>query len=248
MKKVALVTGGATRLGKELSLALADRSYDVVIHYNRSDEEARQTAARVETKGSKAYLLQRDLTADVTGLISQAQELCAGGLHLLINSASCYESGQIRDTTVEQFDRIMTTNFRAPFFLCQEFRSEAGTGQIINILDNKIHFAQFAYSTYVLSKKALADLTMLAAREFAPDIRVNGIAPGVILPQKNRSSEYLNWRLDNIPLKRKGHVADIIHALDFLLKSDFLTGQILTVDGGESIQPAGRDFTGYGSD
>ncbi|MBE7437129.1 MAG: SDR family NAD(P)-dependent oxidoreductase [Spirochaetales bacterium] len=248
MKKTALITGAATRLGKELALALADREYDVIIHYNRSTEEAQQTAAKAEAKGSQAFLLQKDLTADVSGLVSQAQELCSGSLALLINSASCYESGQIRDTTVDQFDRIFQTNLRAPFFLAQEFRAEAGSGQIINILDNKIHFAQFAYSAYALSKKALADLTLLAAREFAPDIRVNGIAPGVILPQKNRSQEYLTWRLDNIPLKRKGHVADIIHALDFLLRSDFLTGQIITVDGGESIQPAGRDFTGYGSE
>ena len=119
------------------------------------------------------------------------------------------------------------------------------SGNIINILDNKIEFNQPQYAAYVLTKKALAEFTKLAALEFAPDIRVNGVAPGVVLPAGSRSKEYIDWRVQAIPLKKQGKTRNITDALLHLLDNDFISGQILVVDGGESITNEGLNAGAY---
>ena len=118
---------------------------------------------------------------------------------------------------------------------------------ILNILDNKIDFAQYEYATYILSKKALEEFSKIAAVELAPHIRVNGIALGVILPSPSRKQEYLQWRIDGIPLKKQGGVKNLTSAIDYLMMNDFITGQILRVDGGESIGFTGRSFRSFPS-
>ena len=118
---------------------------------------------------------------------------------------------------------------------------------ILNILDNKIDFAQYEYATYILSKKALEEFTKIAAVELAPHIRVNGIALGVILPSPSRKPEYLQWRIDGIPLRKQGGLENLTSAIDYLMMNDFITGQNLRVDGGESIGFTGRSFRSFPS-
>ena len=166
-------------------------------------------------------------------------------LDCIINNASAYEAANALDTHRALLETQLRVNFVTPLLLAASFAKRLGKGQIINILDNKIAYQQYQYSAYLLSKKALADFTTMAALEFAPDIRCNGIAPGVTLPGESRGDDYIQWRIEGIPLARKGRDSHLTTTLDYILQNDFLTGQILFVDGGESINLVGRNHASY---
>jgi pteridine reductase len=246
VRPAALVTGGAVRLGRALALALAADGYDIALHYGRSAAAAEQTAAEIRANGVECRLFAHDLadTAGLAGLMT-AVRAAFPRLNLLINSASAYGQAPIGLTTAELFDQQFAVNLRAPFFLTQAFAQQVGAGQVINILDNKIGFNQFQYAAYLLSKKALAEFTRMAALEFAPALRINGIAPGVVLPAGTRSAAYVAWRIEGIPLRRQGDVEDITAALRYLIGASFVSGQILTVDGGEAGAQIGRNAADY---
>lgn len=141
---------------------------------------------------------------------------------------------------MELLQQQFSVNFFAPFILTQAFAQKCKNGAVINILDNKIEFQQNDYAAYLLSKKTLAEFTRLAAIEYAPNIRINGIAPGVVLPGEERTEDYVSWRIENIPLQQQGSVEDLLRAMNFLIDSEFVTGQIITVDGGENINHQGN--------
>jgi NAD(P)-dependent dehydrogenase (short-subunit alcohol dehydrogenase family) len=245
-RPAALVTGGAIRLGRAIALDLARRGHDIALHYNGSEDAAEDTAAEITHEGVDCVLLRHDLT-NIQGLDRLVADAVAAlpSLAILVNSASAYEHGDLRTTTPEMFDHQMTVNLKAPFFLTQAFARHRDTGLVVNILDNKIAFNQFQYGSYLLSKKALAELTRMAALELAPGIRVNGVAPGVILPAESRGADYLEWRRQGIPLLRTGDPERITRAVGYLVENDFVTGQVLTVDGGESIAHEGRNFAAF---
>jgi NAD(P)-dependent dehydrogenase (short-subunit alcohol dehydrogenase family) len=245
-RPAALVTGGGTRLGRHFALALAGRGYDIALHYNSSAVEAREVAAEVTELGGQCQLFHYDFAAgkDAGELISPVLERFPA-LSLLVNSASTYAPGASTETSLQQLEQQFTVNFFAPYRLASSFAKQVAEGSIINILDNKIAFQQYHYSAYLLSKKALADFTRMAAIEFAPGIRVNGIAPGVVQPADSRSDAYIDWRVEGIPLAKKGQPAALIQAAEYLLDNDFVTGQILFVDGGESIDHVGRNSETY---
>jgi pteridine reductase len=245
-RRAALVTGGAVRLGRAIAISLAEAGHDIALHYNGSEARACLTATEIRDRGVDCELFRRDLgqTSQLRSLILEAKATF-GSLDVLVNSASIYEPGTIADTTPEQIDKMWAVNFKAPFFLMKEFREKVGRGSIVNVLDNKIAFNQYQYAAYLISKKALADVTKMAALEFAPRIRVNGIAPGVILPAANRTDEYLRWRRRGIPVSEIGHPNHISEAVGYLLNNQFVTGQILFVDGGEGIDVVGRNATTF---
>ena len=163
-------------------------------------------------------------------------------LNVLINSASAYDQANMMETSELILERQFKINFLTPYLLTQAFVQQCKKGDVINIIDNKIAFNQYQYSAYVLSKKSLAEFTRLSAVELAPDVRVNGIAPGVILPASVRSQEYIDWRVEGIPLKQQGQTNNISQALQYLLTNKFVCGQILYVDGGESLTNDGQNF------
>lgn len=241
-RPAALVTGGAVRLGRAIALALAGAGYDIALHYGRSAEAAAATAAAIRALGVACEPIAHDL-ADAGGLPGVVERARAAlpGLAVLVNSASAYTQATIAATTPATFDQQLAVNLRAPFFLTRAFADQVGRGHIVNIIDNKVAFHQHEYAAYLLAKKALADLTQMAALELAPRIQVNGVAPGVVLPAGTRSPEYIAWRVGGIPLRRQGDVGDITGAILFLLASPFITGQILTVDGGEGLTGAGQN-------
>lgn len=241
-RPAALVTGGAVRLGRAIVLALAGAGYDIALHYGRSAEAAEATAAEVRALGVACHLLPADL-ADVEALpeLMRAARAALPNLAALVNSASAYTQAPIAETTATIFDQQFAVNLRAPFFLTQAFAREVGRGHVINIVDNKIAFNQNAYAAYLLAKKTLAEFTRMAALEFAPQIAVNGVAPGVVLPASSRSPEYIAWRVGGIPLRRQGETDDITGAILYLLGSRFVTGQVLLVDGGESLTNTGQN-------
>lgn len=241
-RPAALVTGGAVRLGRAIALALAGAGYDIALHYGHSSAAADETAGAIRALGAACHAISHDL-ADVDGLAGLVAQAHAAlpGLSVLVNSASAYTQATIGATTAAIFDQQFAVNLRAPFFLTQAFATLVGRGHVVNIIDNKVSFNQHQYAAYLLAKKALAEFTRMAALELAPRIQVNGVAPGVVLPAGTRSEEYIAWRVSGIPLRRQGSVEDITGAILYLLGSSFVTGQILTVDGGEGLTGVGQN-------
>ncbi len=251
MRPTALVTGSAIRLGRAIALALADAGYDIALHYNRSADKALVTAEEVRARGVHCEALAFDLNRG-EGFEAYMADVKSEfpGLSVLVNSASGYTAAPIMETTVEEYDALMNVNLRAPFFMTKAFAAAVETGSVINIIDNKVGFHQYDYAAYLLSKKTLAEFTHMAAMELAPRIRVNGVSPGVVMPATRRSDEYVAWRVQGIPLQKQGSADHITDAVKFLLGNHFVTGQIITVDGGENIQHIGRNATSFapGSD
>ena len=238
MNQVALITGSAKRLGKSISMHLATLGWDLALHYHTSDKAAKilQEDLQKLYPSQKFELFKSNLQnpieveslmIDVIGVYSR--------LNLLVNNAAIFEASSIRDTTFELLDRQMMVNFRTPFLLIREFAKLAKKGVIINMVDTRLTNNKSDFATYSLSKKALWELTKMAAVEFAPDIRVNAIAPGVSLPPEDRDESYI-WNLANkIPMQRPGGVEPILRSLDYILDNDHLTGQLLFCDGGENL-------------
>jgi NAD(P)-dependent dehydrogenase (short-subunit alcohol dehydrogenase family) len=149
------------------------------------------------------------------------------------------------NTSEEVLEKQFKVNLMTPYFLTKAFAKQCKTGSVINIIDNKIAFNQYQYSAYLLSKKSLAEFTKLAALELAPAVRVNALAPGVVLPASERSQDYIDWRVSGIPVQKQGTTENITQALYYLLDNDFICGQILTVDGGESLTNTGQNAASY---
>ncbi len=247
-KEAALVTGAAIRLGKEIALGLAQAGYDIALHYNASVGPAEETAAEIRALGVDCLLFQQDLsdTAVLSAFISRVHEQMPH-LAVLVNSASAYTQASIVDTTPEIWASQFDVNLTAPVFLTQAFAAQVGRGNVVNIIDNKIGFNQPQYAAYLLAKKGLAEFTQMASVELAPAVRVNGVAPGVILPAGSRTAEYIAWRVQGIPLQRQGDPAHIVQAVRYCLENEFVTGQILVVDGGESLTNTGQNAATFGN-
>ncbi len=248
-RPAALVTGAAHRLGREFALALADMGHDIALHYHSSLESAESTAGELRERGAEVDLLPCDLSrhADLPGLVERARARFPH-LSVLVNSASRYAAGNLASTRPETVFDQFAVNLVAPMELMRAFAADSESGCIINIIDNKVAYAQYDYAAYLLSKKSLAEATRMAALEYAPRVRVNGISPGVVMPMSSRTEDYLRWRLDGIPLKRQGEPANLCRALRYLVENDFVTGQILTVDGGEGMFQVGRHSENYPGD
>ncbi len=246
--QAALVTGGAVRLGKAISLALARQGYDIALHYNTSGKSAQKTCEEIESLGVSCKVFQLDLSkAEQLQSFLTSIKKTFSNLNILINSASGYTQATIKQTEIATFNDLFGVNLRTPFFLSKAFAQVCDSGVIVNICDNKIGFNQFEYAAYLLTKKALAELTKLAALEFAPSIRVNAISPGVVMPMKSRSAEYIDWRIQGIPLNKQGTTENISDALLFLINNEFVTGQTIFVDGGEVIAGQSRNAAQYDS-
>ena len=243
----ALVTGGAIRLGKAIALALAEVGYNIALHYNSSRQPAEETATEIRNLGVTCEIFQQDLgAAHQLEVFLQNVYARFPDLTVLVNSASGYAQAPIAETTVETFDSQFNINLRAPFFLTQAFAKHVQQGNIINILDNKIGYNQYPYAAYLLAKKALVEFTKMAALEFAPHLRVNGVAPGVVMPMSSRSAEYIAWRIGHIPLQTQGDTRHITRTILHIVDNDFVTGQIFVVDGGEAINHIGKNAADYG--
>ncbi|MFH1941980.1 MAG: SDR family oxidoreductase [bacterium] len=235
-KGTALVTGGARRIGRAIALSLADKGYSIALHYHTSKAEAEDLASEIIGKGVECRLFRCDFNdpADVGSLIPSVFEHFPD-CSLLINNASVFERVRLLDTDTDHFDRQFNVNFRTPFFLSRDFAKHCTEGQIINILDTKIMKMQIAYFAYTLSKKALSEFTLMAAKELGPRIRVNGISPGLILPSSEMSTEDFTRMGLRIPLGKTGNPANVVSAVHFLLENPFITGEIILVDGGEHL-------------
>jgi len=231
----AMVTGGSKRIGRAIALSLADAGVDVVVHCRRSGE-ARELCSDLERRGVKAGEIEADLEdpQQTEALLDKTIDL-AGPIDIIVNNASIFHPGTVFDTDFPDLMRNMQINAWAPFVLVRELARRSAGGKVVNLLDSRIGWHDSNHLAYRLSKQVFAELTSIMALEFAPDITVNGIAPGLILPPVGQDEGYLAELAKTLPPQRHGNSADICQAVLYLLSSNFLTGQILFVDGGQNL-------------
>ncbi len=236
--KVALVTGGARRLGRELSLALARAGADVVVNYSRSALEAQEVVREIESFGGRAIPVQADVAsgADVRRMMEVIEKLC-GGLDIVVNNASTFENVPLLEITESGWDRVMGVNLKGPFLVAQaaEPMLRAHRGLIVNLVDLAGIETWPAYGHHGVSKAGLLHLTRVLARGFAPDIRVNAIAPGTVLPPTDYTPAQVEAIRGRTPLQRIGTPADVVRALLYLIEADYVTGEVMLVEGGRLL-------------
>jgi pteridine reductase len=236
---VALVTGAGRRVGKALALALGEESMRVAVHYNTAREGADEVVQQIAERGGEAETFAADLAdpAAPAELVDRVQQRF-GSLDVVINSAAVMEQTPVGEVTLEMWDRIFAVNLRAPFFIAQAaapYLREA-RGAIVNIADLAAFESWPGYVPHSISKAGIVKMTSALARVFAPDVRVNAIAPGaVLLPEDwdEASGEKLS---DTTPLGRLGDPEDVVDAMLYLLRAGYVTGETLIVDGGRHIR------------
>ncbi len=242
--KTALVTGAGHRLGRVLALALAEAGADLLLHFHTSRAGAEETARGVEALDRRASVLQADLAepAAVEALLAAAHS-AAPRLDLLVNSAAAYERAPLAELTVERWDAMLDLNLRAPFLLSRgaaPWLRRDGGGVIINIVDLAGFMPWAHYLHYAVSKAGLIAMTRCLALELAPDIRVNAVAPGTVIPAAGQSAADLAAIQARTPLGQLASPEDVAQAVLFLASGPAsVTGQVLAVDGGRSIFSAG---------
>ncbi len=238
--KVALVTGASKRIGRALAIALAEEGVHIVAHDRKNLEaDTIKVCGEVVDCGAKSWRVMADLEKpeEYEMLIARALQ-AAGSLDILVNNASIFLPSTIMDVGFGDVVQHMQVNAWAPFVLSREFARLVNRGKIINLLDTRIRGYDGTHVAYVLSKQMFATLTMMCALEFAPGVSVNGVAPGLILPPAGKDEGYLEQLAKSMPLKRHGGPDDIADAVIYLLTSDFVTGQVIYVDGGRHLLEA----------
>lgn len=239
--RIALVTGASRRIGRSTAIALAGAGVHIVVHARRSREaEMLKVCGEVEACGVKCWRVTADIEnpGEYESLIAGAIQT-AGAVDVLVNNASIFTAGTLADVGWGDVVRHMQVNAWSPFVLSREFARLARKGSIVNILDTKISGYDRSHVAYILSKQMLASLTKMCAKEFAPDITVNAVAPGLILPPAGKDETYLENLAQTVPLKRHGGPDDITDAVLYLLSAGFVTGQIIFVDGGRRLTEGG---------
>ena len=237
--KVALVTGGAVRVGLEIARALADAGADVAVGYLRSAAAARAAVRDLQARGARAVALRADLGRphEAHALVASAVRRL-GRLDILVNNAALFFRTPVESTTPEQFDRLLAVNLRAPFLCSQAAARAMGRrgGRIINIADVGAIRAWPGYVPYGVSKAGVVMLTRGLAAALAPRIQVNAVAPGVVLLPEGFPRERARRLAARIPMGRHGRPTDVAEAVRFFATcSDYITGQVLFVDGGSSL-------------
>ena len=245
----ALVTGAAKRVGREISLYLARRGFDVAVHYSASAPEAEALVAEIRALGRQALALRADLLdeAQVVPLVARAAEGLGGPLSLLVNNASIFEYDNVRTGTRRSWDRALESNLRAPFVLTQSFAAQApkatidAAGEplaqslIVNLIDQRVWKLTPEFMSYTIAKAGLWTLTRTAAMGLAPDIRVNAIGPGPTLQGARQSETHFARQRAATVLGRGSNPSDITAALGFFLDSPSVTGQMIATDGGQHL-------------
>ena len=214
-------------------MTLARQGFDILLHYHQSRDEALQTKAELESAGSRVSLVQADLTDPerISSLMAQIDSLS-----VLVNSAAFMPSGNVDELSIENWDTSLDLNLRAPFLLARQASQKMKPGGlIVNITDVGAYKAWSRYPSYTVSKAALESLTRILARGLAPKIRVNAIAPGLVLQSEIVPADEWARLIKRVPLKRAARPEEIASALEFLLTNEYITGQTIVVDGGYSL-------------
>ena len=241
MKKTIFITGAAKRIGKEIALCFSEMGWNIIIHYNSSKNDAQVLADEINgTNPDSAITVQGnlDVKEDVEKVINEVRDAFPT-IDLLINNASTFYPTPIEDISEEHWDKLVGSNLKGPLFLIKGLKDKLkeSKGAVINITDTNLSKGVANYSIYSAAKAGLESITKGLARELAPDIKVNAIAPGAMLepPDVTWTEEQKSKVISSIPLNRMGSEKDISEAVKFLAKSNYITGQIIKVDGGRSL-------------
>jgi len=235
--KTALVTGGARRLGASIARALAEARANVVVHYHRSAAEAERLVQDITARGVQAWALSEDLkTRDGADRLFAAAVEIAGPIDILVNSASVFGEDDLRGVSAEAIEANVRLHAWTPLELSRRLAQQDREAVIVNLLDTRIVDYDRQHVAYHLSKRALDTVTHMSALEFAPKVRVNAVAPGVILPPEGKGEDYLRALAKTNPLQGHGCPEDVAEAVLFLVRSEFITGQVIFVDGGRHMK------------
>jgi len=239
MPRAALVTGAGKRIGRAITLMLAENGWAVAVHYNHSAGEAETVAAEIRDKGGKAVAVRADLAkeAEVETLVPASVE-ALGPLGCLVNNASTFEYDSIATATRASWDHHIEANLRAPFLLTQRFAAQLpgeAEGAVINMIDERVWNLTPHFATYTVSKAGLWTLTQTLAMALAPRIRVNAVGPGPALPSIHQSEAEFAAQCASMPLKRGTSPEEIAEAIRFILSARAMTGQMIALDGGQHL-------------
>ncbi len=242
-----IITGGATRIGAAIAKKLSGKGIEILIHYNKSKSKAENLKKVLQKKGSKVFLVRGDLSKenDVNKIIKFAKSKLKF-FDCLINNASLFENDKIENFTTDSWGKHLRTNLRTPALLSKAFaRNIKGkNNNIINIIDQRVFKLTPFFFSYTISKTGLYTLTKTSAMSLAPNIRVNGIAPGPTLKNKRQSEKHFKKQYMATPLKRKVDVEQICSAVDFFIKNRSITGQVISIDSGQSLNWQTPDIMG----
>jgi len=241
MSPVAIVTGGAVRVGRALSLGLAEAGYDVVVHYHTSEGSAGKVVEGVEALGRRGMTVSGDLAEsdDVRELATRIRETFET-VDLLVNNASTFFQNPLLEVGEDEWDRAMAVNVKGPFLLARELvpELERGRGSVVNITDLSAFVPWREFPHHSVSKAALLHLTRAMAKALAPEIRVNAVAPGTVLPPDAYGPEERERSRRRTLLGTLGSPQDVVRTVLFLARSPFVTGEVVVVDGGQSLKGA----------
>ena len=241
MNKTIFITGAAKRIGKEIALTFKELGWNIIIHYNSSKKDADDLANQINKdnpNSAKTVQGNLDIKEDVQKILSEVSETFPS-IDVLVNNASTFYPTPIDEISEDHWERLIGSNLKGPLFLIQGLKEQlkSSKGSIINITDTNLSKGVPNFSIYSAAKAGLEAITKGLARELAPDIKVNAIAPGAMLepPDVTWTEEQKNKVIENIPLNRMGSEKDIADAVSFLARSEDITGQIIKVDGGRSL-------------
>ena len=241
MNKTIFITGAAKRIGKEIALTFKELGWNIIIHYNSSKKDADELADQINKdnpNSAKTVQGNLDIKEDVQKILSEVSDAFPS-VDLLVNNASTFYPTPIDEISEDHWEKLVGSNLKGPLFLIQGLKEKLkeSNGSIINITDTNLTKGVANYSIYSAAKAGLEAITKGLARELAPEIKVNAIAPGAMLepPDVTWTEGQKNRVIESIPLKRMGSEKDIANAVKFLAHSEYITGQIIKVDGGRSL-------------
>ena len=242
-----IITGGATRIGAAIAKKLSAPGIEIVIHFNKSKSNAEKLKKELSKNGTKIYLVKGDLSVekDINKIVKFAKSKLKY-FDCLINNASLFENDKLENFTTDSWGRHLRTNLRAPALLSKEFAKNirGKNNNIINIIDQRVFKLTPYFFSYTISKTGLYTLTKTSAMSLAPNTRVNGIAPGPTIKNKRQSAKHFKKQYMATPLKRRVDVEQICNAVDFFIKNRSITGQVISVDSGQSLNWQTPDIMG----
>ncbi len=242
-----IITGGATRIGAAIARKLSGPNIEIVIHYNNSKSKAEKLKKELSKNNTKVYLVKGDLSVekDVNKIVKFAKSKLKY-FNCLVNNASLFENDKLENFTSDSWERHLRINLRTPALLSKAFAKNirGKNNNIINIIDQRVFKLTPYFFSYTISKTGLYTLTKTSAMSLAPNIRVNGIAPGPTLKNKRQSAKHFKKQYMATPLKRQVDVEQICNAVDFFIKNRSITGQVIAVDSGQSLNWQTPDIMG----
>ena len=233
-----IITGGATRIGAAIAEKLSGQNKEIVIHYNKSKSKAESLKKKIQDNGTNVYLVKGDLSKekDINKILKFSKSKLKY-FDCLINNASVFENDKLENVSSKSWDKHISINLKAPALLSKGFskNTKGKNNNIINIIDQRIFKLTPFFFSYTLSKTGLYTLTKTSAMSLSPNVRVNGIAPGPTIKNKRQSEKHFKTQYLATPLKQQVDVNEVCNAVDFFIKNSSITGQVLAIDSGQSL-------------